>query len=329
VKFDWPLALLALAALPLAAAAYVLVERRRSRFALRYTNVDVLASVAPVGPASWRRFGPPALLLLAVAVAVFALARPQMAHSVARQQATVVLVLDTSGSMVANDVEPTRLGAAQEAVRGFLKRLPDHYRVGMVTFSTSPRVAMPLTDDHSLAAQGLDHLVAFGGTAIGDAVARAVTLLRPKRNVGTPAPRLRPRVTGPPAAIVLLSDGAQNRGYLRPLEGAARAKDLKIPVYTVALGTPSGTIRLSDGPFTQDISVPPDPQTLRQIALETGGEFYAAASSARLNAVYEKLASRLSVRREYRESTYLFLGVSAALLLGAGALSAFWLPRLP
>jgi Ca-activated chloride channel family protein len=329
MRFEWPLALLAIALLPLVAGVYAVVERRRSRFALRFTNVDVLASVASVGAASWRRFVPPAVLLLAVAAAIVALARPEIARSVHRQQATVVLVIDTSGSMVANDVEPTRLGAAQEAVRRFLKRLPGHFRIGLVVFSTSPRVAMPITDDHGLAVQGLDHLVAFGGTAIGDAVARAADLIRPKLPGKTPGvPGLR-RASGPPAAIVLLSDGAQNRGILRPLQGAERAKDLRIPVYTVALGTPTGTIRLSDGTFTQDISVPPDPQTLRQIALETGGEFYAAASGARLNAVYEKLASRLSVRREYQEATFLFLGVSAAFLLGAGVLSALWLPRLP
>lgn len=333
MRFEWPLAFLALALVPIAAAAYVLVERRRSRFALRFTNLDVLASVVPAG-APRRRLVPPAVFLLALAAALVALARPEVPRSVYREQATVVLTIDTSGSMVANDVQPTRLGAAQEAVRRFVQRLPGRFRVALVAFSSEPRVVMPITDDHELALQGVDHLVAFGGTALGDALARSVELLRPApagKGDGAPPAAVQQQAGGslPPSAIILLSDGAQNRGRLRPMQGAARAKKRKIPVYTVALGTTGGTIRISDAGFTVLIPVPPDPETLRQIALETGGEFYAAASYARLNAVYEKLASRLSVKHEYREATFAFLGASALLLLGAGALSARWLSGLP
>lgn len=332
MRFDWPIALVALALVPIAAVAYVLAERRRARFALRFTNVEILASLLPPGgTAPWRRFLPPALFGLAIAVALVGVARPAVARSVAREQATVVLVVDTSGSMIANDVQPTRLAAAQEAMRGFVDRLPGRVRIGMVAFSTQPRVTMPVTDDHDLALQGIAHLNAFGGTAIGDALARAVDLLRvaPGRNPGAALgpPRVGEKV--PPSAIVLLSDGAQNRGQLQPLQAALRAKKLKIPVYTVALGTPTGTIRISEGSFSETISVPPDPRTLKEIALETGGQSYTVVSSGRLNAVYEKLASRLSSRREYREATFIFLGASAVLLLAAGVLSAFWLPRLP
>jgi Ca-activated chloride channel family protein len=240
----------------------------------------------------------------------------------------VILVIDTSGSMVANDVEPTRLAAAQEAMRRFIGKLPGRFRIGMVTFSSQARVAVPITEDHDLAAQGIERLTPYGGTAIGDAIGRSLELLQESAKAGGGAV-LQAGSKVPPAAIVLMSDGAQNRGQLQPIQAALRAKRLKIPVYTVALGTAGGSIRISDGAFQQVIPVPPDPQTLRQIALETGGQFYAAASSARLKAVWETLASRLSTRREYREATYLFLGVSALLLLGAGALSAFWLPRLP
>jgi Ca-activated chloride channel homolog len=328
MRFDWPVALAAIALVPLLAAVYVLVERRRARFALRFTNVDVLASIVP-GPAPRRRFVPPIVFGLAIAVALAAVARPEIARSIQREQATVVLVLDVSGSMVANDVRPSRLAAAQEAVRRFAKKLPGRFQVGMVVFSSSARVALPVTADHDLVTQSLDHLTAFGGTALGDALNRSINLLRQTAAGGTPSGPPSPGETVPPAAIVLLSDGAQNRGQLQPLQAALRAKNLKIPVYTVALGTPGGTIRISDGVFTETISVPPDPRTLKQIALETGGQFYTAASAARLNAVYENLASRLSGRREYREATSFFLGASAVLLLGAGVLSAFWLPRLP
>jgi Ca-activated chloride channel homolog len=329
VRFAWPLALAGIALVPLAAAAYVLVERRRARFALRFTNLEVLASVVPAKPPR-RGLVPPALFGLALMVAIVAVARPATARSVNRKQATVVLVIDTSGSMVANDVQPSRLAAAQEAVRRFVKRLPGHFQVGMVAFSSEARVAIPITDDHELASQGLEHLNAFGGTALGDALARAIDLLRRAGKSGAASPA-QPGAAGkiPPSAIVLLSDGAQNRGQLQPMQAALRAKRFKIPIYTVALGTPNGSIKITDGAFSETITVPPDPQTLKQIALETGGRAYAAGSGARLNAVYDKLASRLSARRVYREATSVFLGISAALLLSAGVLSAFWLPRLP
>ena len=317
----WPLALLALAVVPAAAVAYTLVERRRTRYAVRFTNVDVLASLAsPVSP--WRRFLPPALLLLALATALVALARPQVARSVQREQATVVLVIDTSGSMVANDVAPTRLFAARRAVRRFLEVLPRRYRVGIVTFASEPRVMTPVTADRLLASQGLEGLRPFGGTALGDAIARAVELVRsssPARNRTVPA------------AIVLLSDGAQNRGRLEPLRAAALAKQLRIPVFTVALGTADGTIRLAGGTGADavKIPVPPDPRTLSDIALTTGGRFYAATSSARLTTVYEGLASHLATRREYREATFALLAASAFLVVAGGVLSALWAPRLP
>ncbi len=323
MRFEWPLALAAFALLPAAAFAYLAIERRRSRFALKFTNLEVLASVLPARE-SRRRFVPPGLFLVALAVALFGLARPEVARTVHRQEATVVLTIDTSGSMVANDVQPTRLGAAQQAVRTFVGALPGHFRVALVAFSAEPRVMLPTTDDHVLVLQGVDRLAAFGGTAIGDALARSVDLVRraretTSRGAGSPTP----------AAIILLSDGAQNVGHLKPMQGAARAKKLKIPVYTVALGTAGGSLSISEGGRRSVVPVPPDPETLRQIALETGGAFFSAASNARLNAVYQNLASRLSSKHEYRESTFAFLGVSALLLLGAGALSARWLNGLP
>jgi Ca-activated chloride channel family protein len=322
VRFEWPLALVALAAVPLAAVAYLEVERRRSRFAVRLPNVDVLASILPsASRLPWRRFVPPALFLLALALVVVALARPEVARSLQREESTVVLVIDTSGSMIANDVRPTRLAAAQEAARRFVRKLPGRLRVGVVAFSDNARVASPVTDDHGLAIQAFDRITAFGGTAIGDALGRAVELLR-TRAAGAGQ-------VATPGAIVLLSDGAQNRGLRTPQEGAALAKKLRVPVYTVALGTAAGTIRVSDGAFSETLSVPPDPQTLKAIALETGGTFYSAEDQDRLNAVYDGLASRLSTERVYREATFVFLGAAALALLGAGVLSALWLPRLP
>jgi Ca-activated chloride channel family protein len=331
MRFDWPAAFAALAILPIAGIAYLLLERRRARYAVRFTNMDVLAAVLPSGgSAQRRRFIPPALFALAVAAALLGVARPAVAHSVAREQATVIMVIDTSGSMVSNDVEPTRLAAAQEAMRRFVQKLPGRFQVGLVTFSSQPRVAVPVTDDHDLIVQSIEHITPFGGTAIGDAIARAVDLLRQRPGrTGVPLGAPRPGEKVPPSAIVLMSDGAQNRGRLQPLEAALRAKKLKIPVYTVALGTPGGTIKISDGDVSETISVPPDPRTLRQVALETSAQSYSAVNSDLLNAAWAKLASRLASKREYREATYLFLGGAALLLLGAGAASFAFLPRLP
>jgi Ca-activated chloride channel family protein len=329
VRFDWPLVLVALALIPLGLLVYLLVERRRARYAIKFTNLDVLASVLPSsGTAQRRRFIPPLVFALAIAAALIGVARPAVARNVPREQATVVLVIDTSGSMVANDVEPSRLVAAQDAVRKFIGKLPGRFRVGMISFSSQARVAMPITDDRDLAKQGLENLNPFGGTAIGDAIGRSLELLQETgRAAGVNV--LPAGSKTPPAAIVLLSDGAQNRGRLQPIQAALRAKQLKIPIYTVALGTPNGTIKIDDGAFSTTVSVPPDPRTLKQIALETGGQFYAAASSARLSAVYGALASRLATRREYTPATNIFLGAAAFLLVAAGIASFLWLPRLP
>jgi Ca-activated chloride channel family protein len=224
--------------------------------------------------------------------------------------------------MVANDVPPTRLVAATRALRRFLDVLPRRYQVGIVTFASEPRVVTPVTSDRLLASQGLEHLRPFGGTALGDAIARGVALLRPSSAA---------RSRAVPAAIVLLSDGAQNRGQLEPLRAAGLARQLRIPVFTVALGTAGGTISIA-GSAAADVvkvPVPPDPETLRDVAETTGGRFYAATSSARLTTVYEGLASQLATKREYREATFVLLAASAFFVVAGGVLSALWAPRLP
>jgi Ca-activated chloride channel family protein len=234
--------------------------------------------------------------------------------------------------MSAEDVKPTRLGAAQEAVRRFLAGLPTKYRVGLVTFSSEPFVAAPLTHDRDLVQEGLRYGTVFGrGTASGDALARSVELLQPVATDGdgassgaTPPPP-DPDPEGPPSAILLLSDGAQTRGILSPLDGAARAKSYGIPVYAVALGTPGGVI--NRGGYERP--VPPDPATLRQIAGTTGGEFFEIRDQARLNAVYEDLASRLGEKKEWRELSFVLVGLAALFALAAGALSVLWVQRLP
>ena len=336
MRFEWPLALVALLLVPAAFAAYWWALRRPPRDAVVFTNLDVLASVVERGFA-WRRWVPPALFLLALAAASVALARPHVDVTVEREQATVVLAIDSSGSMLAEDVRPTRMEAAQRAVRRFLDGLPEKFRVGMVTFAAQPEVVAPPTTDRELVRSSLEFLVPLRGTAIGDAVARAAEVAeeavgpRPSRDlaaVGVPAaqegnPEQRP------AAVLLLSDGAQTTGFLQPLEGAARAQELGIPVYTIALGTDEGMLEVDWGGFQRTIPVPPDRPTLRQIAEQTGGKAFDAPTVEALEAAYADIGSLLEGEPGETEATFAFLGLAAVLGLAAALLSAAWLGRIP
>ena len=347
MSFGHPLLLLTLLVVPAAIAALVLVERRRMRYAVRFTNLDVLAGVA--GGLAWRRYIPAALFLLALAAACAAVARPHGTTLVPRERATVVLVIDVSRSMDAHDVKPSRLMAAQSAARSFLGRVPKRLRVGLIAFAGIPSVVTPPTTDHELVREGLVEIAdygGFGGTAIGDALAAAVELgQQALAGNGNLAAALAAPSTSTHGlvSILFLSDGAQTRGDLLPLQGAERAKAAEIPVYTVALGTPNGT--LSRDPdfggggfpgggsggfgFPGRIPVPPDPETLRAIADRTGGQFFEARSSKSLDAAYARLGSKLGRKPAKTEVTYAFLAAAAGLLVAAGVLSSAWSPRLP
>jgi Ca-activated chloride channel homolog len=345
MSFGSPLLLLALLAVPLAVAAYVLAGRRRMRYAVRYTNVDVLTSVA--GGRQWRRLVPPALFLLAVATLCVAVARPRVNVLRPDERATIVLVLDVSGSMQANDVKPSRLAAAQAAVHEFLKRVPSRVKLGLVLFAGEPEVATPPTSDHELVAQAVDAAgVQFGsggGTAIGDAVAAAVRLglssagvqgsrgLAGYHRVAAPAP------SSTLVSILFLSDGHQTRGTLAPLQGARVAKRAGVPVYTVALGTQGG--RITNFPFFGGgnfgsatglrQALAPDPKTLHAIASATGGQFFNARSAGAAKAAYARLGSSLGRKEGRNEVTFAFILGAAVLLVVALGLGALWAPRLP
>jgi Ca-activated chloride channel family protein len=338
MSFSHPLLLLSLLAIPLAIGLYVLAERRRMRYAVRFTNLDVLASVA--GGRPWRRYVAPLLLLLALASLCVGLARPRVTRLVPTERATVILVVDASGSMQSHDVKPTRLAAAQDAVRTFLAKVPKRVRVGLIVFAGEPQVAAPPTTDRSLVLASVDQIgmfPGFGGTAIGDALAEAVQLgLQAIGNESGNRNLASARIAaGPPAqrrglvSILFLSDGKQTRGALQPLQGADRAKSVGFPVYTVALGTPSGTLTRGFGIFSRRIPVPPDPQTLRSIAQRTNGQFFEARSADSLDAAYSKLGSSLGRTTGKSEITFAFLLGGIGLLLAAGVVSALWSPRFP
>jgi Ca-activated chloride channel family protein len=331
LSFATPLLLLGLLLLPGVVLAYRRLQRRPTKYAVRYTNLDVLAGVVE-STWSWRRHAGIALFLLALAALFVGFARPSMNRLADREEATIVLVIDVSGSMQAEDVDPTRLEAAQKVVREFLKGLPERFQVGVVSFSETAEVAAPATADRQLAIDAIDYLYPQRGTAIGDGIARGVEVARDAEvgqdgtEVGTAAET---ETEQRPAAILLLSDGSQTEGVLLPLEGAARAKSFKIPVYTVALGTPEGVVEFNRFGGTRIIPVPPDPATLRQIAVQTGGRFYEAESVGDLREAYEKMGSLVSKVERKQEVTYAFVAAGLVLLLAAAAIGVVTFPRLP
>jgi Ca-activated chloride channel family protein len=346
--------------IPASLALYrLVVARRRMLYAVRYTNVDVLATVIATGR-PWRRWVAAGAFLLALATLCVAVSRPHVHRMVASDNATVILVLDVSGSMQAQDVKPTRLVAAQKALHAFLEKVPPRLKLSLILFAGEAQVATPPTTDHALVSEAIDQtdfFRAFGGTAIGDAISLAVQVglrsvgvqgesvsaLQPARSLAA----YRPTAANPGrsastlVSILFLSDGHQTRGILRPLQGAAKARAAGIPVYTVSLGTtgnttlkgfPGGFPGVGGGGGGFGVGrrgVSPDPKTLKAIADDTGGKFYRAKSAGAVEDAYRSLGSKLGRKPGNTEVTDLFLAGGALFLVLAGVLSSLWSPRLP
>jgi Ca-activated chloride channel family protein len=338
VSFEAPALLLGLLLVPLAAVGYWLLQRRPSHYPVRYSNVEVLATVA--GKAgTWKRHVPAALLLASLAALAIAFARPTIMVGAPDERASVVLVVDISGSMRAQDVQPTRLAAAKQAMLTFLSHAPSTLRVGIVAFSNEPQVIVTPTLDRDELRQGIHFLEPAFGTALGDALARSVELARtttatPRQGQGqAQAPQQDQTANAPVkdekgralASILLLSDGFQTRGLLSPGQGAERARSAGIPVFTIALGTEGGTIVDRE----QVIPVPPDRETLAAIAEYTGGEAFDAETAGKLKDVYQGLGSRVGRRSKPREVTSAFVAAGALLLVGAAGAAMLLAPRLP
>ena len=325
MTFAWPLALAALALVPLALGAYLLLQRRRMRYAVRFTNLDLLANVVDRRP-RWRRHVPPALFLIALALLLVGVARPQVVMQTPDERATVVLAMDVSGSMEATDVAPTRLVAAQRAAGTFLDQIPDRLRVGLVTFSDGADVIVAPTDDHDAVRSALDSVEAGGATAIGDAIA-ASTRLVPADDATLAADRDGEEA---PLVVLLLSDGSPSPDTLDPLQAAEEAQGRGVRIYTVALGTDEGTVTLTDQLGNEEVvPVPPDRETLSRIAEITGGQSFDAPSEEALEQVYAELGSDVGSKEEKTDVTWAFAGAGALLLLAGGLLSAFWFNRMP
>jgi Ca-activated chloride channel homolog len=312
MSFASPFFLVALVLVPLALGAQLLARRRARRYAVRFPGVATLAPLLPRVP-SWRRHVPLALFLAALAAFALAMARPHATVAVPREQASIVLVTDVSRSMLAEDVEPSRLEAARDAAQKFMEEVPDEARVGAVAFSTDPHTLEAPTDDHEKITELIDALSADGGTATGDALDAALDL------VETPG---RER---PPAAIVLLSDGETTTGR-DPIEIAREAKRQQIPIHTFALGSSGGVIRTPDGAL---IPVPPDPETMRRIAELSGGRSFAVEDADDLAGLYRELGSRVATEKEEREITAAFAAGGALLLVAAAGFGVRATARLP
>jgi len=316
VSFATPAWLLGLALVPLALLAYQASRRRGSRYAVRYTAVPALRAAAGTVPA-WRRHLPAALALAALAALVLALAKPEKTVAVPVERASIMLVTDHSRSMSATDVSPDRLSAAQRAARTFLNTLPDQVRVGAVAFSDTPDAVQAPSSDHDDARRIVDGQVADGATATGAALEVAIDALKNDKQNGK----------RPPSAIVLLSDG-KTTVPPDPVPVARTAGQLKIPIYTVALGTRDATVP-NPNPFGTPLLVAPDPETLRQIAQVSGGKAFTAEDSDSLKSIYKTLGSQLGTKSQKKQITATFAIGGLVLLLGAAVSSLRWAGRLP
>lgn len=339
LSFAWPLAFFGLLLIPAGAVLYWWVQQRRSKYAVRFTNLDLLANVVDRTP-DFRRHVPPVLLLAALALLVFGLARPQSTEKTPKEEATVILVTDVSGSMNAEDVEPTRLAAAKESAHDLVESLPEKFQVAVVAFSTNVRTVVPPTNDRDLIYRGIDSLTAVGGTAMGDAIIQALDIGVPPEPVddtqapgGAPSPTPTAAPADPdsqkPAIIVLLSDGFNSTGNVDPIDAANEALGKNVPIYTVALGTAEGFVDITQNGRTQRVRVPPDIDTLTAIAEISGGKFFNAPSAGQLEDIYKDLGSKIGFDESKQDQTHWFAAAAGVFMLAAAGFSLAWFNRFP
>jgi Ca-activated chloride channel homolog len=307
----------ALALVGLVAGLYLAVHRRRTRYAVRFTNVALLDRIAPRHP-GWRRHLTAVLFAISMAAFVVAFARPTHNIAVPTDKATVMVAVDTSLSMAATDVSPTRLRAAQAAANQFVDAIPASLNVGLVSFHASASVLVEPTTDRSAVRTAISRLQLGEGTAIGEAIFASLDAIRtvdPSGGTGTI-----------PARVVLMSDGATNTG--RPNDQAAQAAvAAHVPIETIAFGTDHGTVTVPGSPSPVD--VPVDKAALQAIADTTGGHAYAAATEQELTAVYQGIGSAIGYTTAPRELTTWFTGTGLIIMLITAGASLLWFNRLP
>jgi Ca-activated chloride channel family protein len=342
MSFLWPQYLWLLLAVPALPLLYAWLLHRRRKLALRYSSV---ALVRALPTRAWRRHVPPALLLLACCLLLLAGARPVATVTLPWARSSIMLAMDVSLSMRVGDVKPTRLAAAQEAAKTFLRELPRDVEVGLVTFAASAQVVQRATTDRASLVSAIDAFQMQYGTAVGSAIVVCLAELFPEQDIrledmtfgprqrsrgsaedkNPPAKQITPVAPGsyPSAAIVLLSDGRRTTG-VDTLDAAKMAADRGVRIYVIGLGTVDGEIGTPEG---MAIYMRLDEPTLREVARMTGGEYHHAGSAEELRGVYEHLGSRVRVERRETELTALFALGGAILALVAATLSLLWFGR--
>ena len=346
MSFIWPSALLLLVVVAGLAMLYVLAQRRRNRYALRYANLSLVREALGTGP-GWRRHVPPALFILALAVMTIAVARPQAVVAVPSREGTVILAIDVSGSMLAEDMKPNRMEAAKAAARAFVEKQSESVKIGVVSFSGDASIVQSPTTDKTLVIAAINRLRPQRATAIGRAILVSLDAIAESQgseadlpssilqNQGQPDTTARPRpsATIPPylagqhasASIVLMSDG-QNNQFPAPLDIVDQATSRGVRIYTIGLGSAAGTIVRLQG---RAVRTALDEATLKKIAEVTDGQYFNANTEADLRTVYENLTSELVVRNEKTELTAYATLAAAILAVFAGAFSLLWFNRLP
>jgi len=337
MEFQWPIMLWLLLLIPVLAALYILAQRRRQRYAVRYASLSLVREALGRGP-GWRRHVPPALFLLGLAAMLFALARPTSVVTLPNQEGTVILTMDVSGSMRADDLKPDRLTAAKVAARAFVEKQPQGVKLGVVSFSDNAFLVQAPTSDKEAVIAAINRLATQRGTAIGSALLTSLDALfedasiegtapySPNQPTPTPTPSPTPLPKGvyEPALIVLLTDGESNRGP-RPLEVVERVAARGVRVYTIGVGSLDGAVLRTGG---RAMRVRLDEDTLKAVAQATDGAYFNASTESDLRTIYENLSTQLVFRKQATEVTALFTGAAAVLSLIAGALSVLWFNRL-
>lgn len=316
LAFLSPERLFILLLIPLLIAAYIFASHRKNRRGMRFTNTSMLEVVVPK-QSQWRRHVAVGLSILSLVTLTAAFARPKTQIDVPRERATIVVVIDSSLSMQATDVDPNRLDAAKAGAKEFVLSLPDKYNVSLVSMAGNAQIVVPPTLDHRAVERAIDSIELDESTAIGEGIATALRALKQ-----APKDKDNPDAVAP-GAIVLLSDGESTAGRA-PMQAAAQARDQKVPVYTIAYGTENGYVDL-DG---KRELVPVNHEQMQQIADVTGGKKFEAASAGELKVVYEDIGSEVGYEKADREVTSRFAGYGLAFAvlaaLGAISLGARW-----